>query len=253
LSRAYGTFVPEDDVWAGPGGIFIDAFRPQIQPNGFASIMELMRQRDCHFSAVRRAVEEADVFIFTLGLTEAWESVADGSVYPICPGVSGLGKFDKQKYRFANYSVSSIVSDLRAAINMIREHNDRIKIILTVSPVPLIATAEDRSVLVSTTYSKSALRVAAEEISGDDDRIAYFPSYEIITGNFNRGAYFAKDLRTVTETGVQHVMRLFLRHYTDGMSVREPQGSEKGNPTGDLQAIEAAVRLFCEEEALGQQ
>src|SRR5262249_55517296 len=116
--------------------------------------------------------EEADVFIFTLGLTEAWESVADGSVYPICPGVSGLGKFDKQKYRFANYSVSSIVSDLRAAINMIREHNDRIKIIITVSPVPLIATAEDRSVLVSTTYSKSALRVAAEEISGDDDRIA---------------------------------------------------------------------------------
>ena len=86
--------------------------------------------------------------------------------------------------------------------------------ILTVSPVPLTATAEDRGVLVSTTLSKSVLRVAAEEISRERDYVAYFPSYEIVTGNYTRGAYFGEDLRSITEAGVAHVMRLFMKHYT---------------------------------------
>jgi len=45
--------------------------------------------------------------------------------------------------------------------------------------------------------------------------VAYFPSYEIITGAFNKGRYFADDLRNANEDGVNHVMRLFLKHATD--------------------------------------
>src|SRR5205823_5578884 len=78
-----------------------------------------------------------------------------------------------------------------------------------------VATAEPRSVLVATTYSKSVLRVAAEEIANHDPGIAYFPSYEIITGQHTRGRYFASDLRSVTEEGVARVMALFLQHYTE--------------------------------------
>ena len=125
--------------------------------------------------------------------------------------------------------------------------------ILTVSPVPLIATMENRSVLVSTTYSKSVLRVAAEVVAKRYDFVAYFPSYEIITGGFNRGSYFAEDLRSVTEAGVAHVMRLFMRHYAD-----EAQSSPVRGPGElDRQAVEAhtsfmekAATVICDEEAL---
>src|SRR4026207_1768634 len=37
MKRAYGEFTPEDDVWPS-NGRFIDPFRPNIQPNGFATI-----------------------------------------------------------------------------------------------------------------------------------------------------------------------------------------------------------------------
>ena len=50
--------------------------------------------------------------------------------------------------------------------------------------------------------SKSVLRVAAEQVAKAFEGVAYFPSYEIITGNFNRGQYYGPDLRDVTEAGV---------------------------------------------------
>lgn len=57
------------------------------------------------------------------------------------------------------------------------------------SPVPLVATYETRHVLVSTTLSKSVLRIAADTCSTARDWVDYFPSYEFILGNYNLGTY----------------------------------------------------------------
>jgi hypothetical protein len=53
-------------------GALVDPFRPRIQESGFASRADLLSARTRHLAAVRRMFEEADVFVFTLGLTEAW-------------------------------------------------------------------------------------------------------------------------------------------------------------------------------------
>ncbi|MNE91990.1 GSCFA family protein [compost metagenome] len=58
------------------------------------------------------------------------------------------------------------------------------------------------------------LRVAAERACREFTDTFYFPSFEIITGAFNGGAYFAEDLRSVRAEGVHHVMSLFLKHGT---------------------------------------
>ncbi len=147
-----------------------------------------------------KAVEQLDVFVFTLGLTEGWVSRGDGAAFPLCPGVAG-GTFSEEHYAFLNLRVADVIADLATAISFLHSKNASARVILTFSPVPLVATMEDRSVLVSTTYSKSVLRVAAEEIAAQRDFVAYFPSYEVITGNYNRGGYFAEDLRSVTEAG----------------------------------------------------
>ncbi len=212
LQRAYGMFTPREQFWVGPDNRIIDPFRPRIQPNGFPCLAEFEADRQQHFAAVRRMVEELDVFVFTLGLTEGWVSRDDGAAYPLCPGVAG-GTFDSARYRFVNLGVAEVISNIGWAIEFLRSKNPKARVILTVSPVPLAATAIDQSVLVSTIYSKSVLRVAAEELARERDYVAYFPSYEIIVGAYNRGAYFAPDLRSVTEAGVNHVMRLFMKHY----------------------------------------
>jgi len=258
LRRAYGLFTPIDDVWVRPDGRLLDPFRPQIQRDGFLCEAEYRADRAQHFAAIRRAVEEMDVFVFTLGLTETWLSREDGAAYPLCPGTAG-GTFNEARHRFMNLRVSDVVADMQAALGFIRARNKRVKFVLTVSPVPLVATAENRSALVSTTYSKSVLRVACEEIAADFDDVAYFPSYEIITGNYNRGRYFAPDLRSVTEDGVGHVMRLFMRHYA-GEAVAAPAQPVPPVPEAATQSEQDAVvagmakvvAVMCDEEILAR-
>lgn len=248
--RAFGSFTPAEPPWRDPAGRFLDPFRPAIQPGGFASHEELQLDRSVHLAAVRRAFRELDVMVFTLGLTECFVARADGAVFPVCPGVAG-GEFSAARYEFRNFGVAEVVADLEAFFALLAAENPRFKAILTVSPVPLIATAEPRHVLQSTTWSKAVLRVAAGELARADPRIAYFPSYEIVTGAHARGAYFAEDLREVTEAGVEHVMRLFFAHATDARS-GAAAGTLAPVPaiTKRLRVAEEAVRVICEEELL---
>jgi hypothetical protein len=177
-----------------------------------------------------------DVFIFTLGLTEAWRSKHDGAVFPLAPGVTA-GEWDPKLYEFVNFRVDEVVADLTLFLRTLKEVNGTARVILTVSPVPLIATYEQTHVLAATTYSKSVLRVAAEEIVRGHSNVSYFPSFEIITGNFNRGSYYADDLRSITSDGVNHVMRLFTKHCTAKRSTQAKDFAKLFN-------------IVCEEEQI---
>ena len=252
FQRAYDKFAPEEDVWDGPNGTYLDPFRPTIEPSGFISVAELKTDRRQHFAAVRRMFETLDVFVFTLGLTECWMSNVDGAVFPLCPGVEG-GSFDPDKYSFYNQTATDVIADMSAFLDGLKAVNPQCRVMLTVSPVPLMATASaGQHVLSATTYSKSVLRVAAETLRGNYDFVDYFPSYEIITGSYNRGRYFANDLRNVTEEGVSHVMRVFFAHATlQAAKQKAPEEVANTTPTKDfLQKMEEFVAVECDEVAL---
>jgi len=246
--RAYGDFHPEEDVWLLPEGGYADPFRPAIQPGGFATVEELRADREQHLAAIRHMLETLDVFVFTLGLTEAWRSRSDHAVLPVCPGVHG-GEFSDDRYEFVNFGIIDTLRDMRGFLSILHRVNPSARVILTVSPVPLIATAEDRHVLVSTTYSKSVLRTACEELVRQYPWVVYFPSYEIITGAFNRGRYFAEDLRSVTEEGVLHVMRLFLKHATNSDTVPPPPVAAP-QEDGFVARMAQTAQAICDEELI---
>ncbi|MGW8204209.1 GSCFA domain-containing protein [Sphingomonas sp. VDB2] len=243
--RAYGSFQPAEDVWI-EGDRYYDPYRPLIQPQGFPDEASYLADRQEHFAAVRRMVEECNVFVFTLGLTEAWVSRIDGAVFPVCPGC-GTGTFDPDRYEFVNFTASETASDLRLALEFIRAKNPDVRFVVTVSPVPLIATAAHRHVLVSTTYSKAALRVAAEEVTAALSDCEYFPSYEIITGAYNRGAYFDDDLREVKPEGVAHVMRCFAETFLD-RSAKAASPRKAGKKVRPMSAV--LNDIICDEETL---
>jgi GSCFA family protein len=252
--RAFGQFVPEEEIWVTPEGTFVDPFRPTVQPGGFVSLSELAIDRAQHLSFVRNMLHELDFLVFTLGLTELWYRASDGAAYPICPGVVG-GEFDPELHRFVNLDVDDVVEDMSAFFALLKGVNPRAKMILTVSPVALAATAEDRHVVVSTTYSKAVLRVAAERLARLHADIAYFPSFEIILGQHSRGEYLAEDLREVNASGVAHVMRLFAQHATEQDAERQPEPLD--NAPGDrdrelLVAVERLLKAECDEAMLGQ-
>lgn len=171
--------------------------------------------------------------------------------FPLCPGVEG-GTFDPDKYEFYNQTAGDVTSDLTEFRNALQTVNPRAQIILTVSPVPLVATAEQGAhVLSATTYSKSVLRVAAEAMRQLFENVHYFPSYEVVTGAFNRGAYFAPDLRNVLEEGVGHVMRLFLAHATAAGSPAQHHARASIAPADEhLETARRMVEVECDEVAL---
>jgi hypothetical protein len=250
--RAHGEFVPIDDHWLRPDGRYADPFRPNIEPEGFASVEELRADRDRHLDAVRELFATTDVFVFTLGLTEGWRSRRDGAAYPLAPGVVA-GEYSEAKHEFVNAGAAETAQDLKDFLAALRAVNPDVRVLLTVSPVPLVATHENRHVLVSTTYSKSVLRVAAEETVRTHESVDYFPSYEIITGSFNFGTYYEADAREVTEPGVAHAMRCFMANYLepaangrDGSAAPaslRPDGPSDPKIPGDV---------VCDEEAIGQ-
>jgi hypothetical protein len=251
FERAYGRFLPAEDYWQKAPGVFVDPFRPTAQRGGYISRDEAAADRKQHLAAVRSMFETLDVFVFTLGLTECWRSREDGAVFPICPGVEG-GAFDPDRYEFYNQSVEDVVGDLAAFRDGLADVNPNAKIVLTVSPVPLVATAEPGAhVLSATTYSKSVLRVAAETMRQRFGNVHYFPSYEIVTAAFNRGGYFADDLRNVVEDGVDHVMRLFMAHAA-GTQPRRAVRKHKPATDSDahLELAERLVEVECDEIAL---
>jgi hypothetical protein len=239
FTRAYGAFAPAEDVWAD-GDRFVDPFRPFVEPDGFASPDAVRADREQHLAATRRAFEEAEVFVYTLGLTETWRNVHDGSVYPVCPGC-GVASFDPARYAFVNLDVAQTVEALTAFLTRFAAVNPRAQVVLTVSPVPLLATMSGRHVVEANTYSKSVLRVAAEMVRATHPQVAYFPAYEIVTATHRTHDYIAGDGRTVTPAAVARVMDLFFQTYA-GIPAPPIAPAEPA-----LAAAERA-RVICDEE-----
>ena len=202
IERCLGRFMPLEDRWILPEAV-IDPFRPGL-PFPAEDEAEFNLATAAHLERTREAFLQATVLVFTLGLTEAWASSLDGAVFPACPGVVA-GAFDASRHGFVNFRVGEIVEDLRAALALLREINPQLRTLLTVSPVPLAATATGSHVYVANFYSKAALRAAAEEVAASEPRVAYFPALEIVLGP-QVGANLAPNLRNVSADGVARVV-----------------------------------------------
>ena len=255
LRRALGRFDPQEPLWRNKDGQYVDPFRPAIQPGGFASESECLWDRQAHLKAVRQMFETVDVFIFTLGLTESWQSAIDGAVFPVCPG-SGLGgDYDPERHIFHNFTVGEVVEHLRMFLAELAEVNPAARVILTVSPVPLMATFEPRHVLQSTVYSKSVLRVACEEIIRSHANVHYFGSYEIVTATGDSRTYLEEDLRSVSDKAVAHVIDCFRRWsmVDDALAVKKPSDGKApatARPNGALMCDEDLIDAALAEETL---
>lgn len=226
--EAYGEWVPNEPAWK-LNNKFTDPFRPNIEPNGYDSELSLLEDRKYHLARVRLMLESFDIFIFTLGLTEAWMSLDEHDCYAIAPGVIG-GEYDPTKYKLKNFSVAEVVEDFEKFIELINQKRPEAKsakFILTVSPVPLTATATNNHVITATTYSKAVLRAAAGELSSRYENIDYFPSFELISSPWMEARHYETNKRGVRSLSVDRVMKTFFdQHINKGEEKKHPKQGE---------------------------
>ena len=237
--EAHAGAPPRAIVWQRPDGRFVDALRPAMFAAGFASPEAVRAERARHLAAVREVFARCEVFVFTLGLTEAWLGADGQTALPVAAGVIAD---DPQggAARFHNFGYAEILDDLMAFISALRQHNPAARVILTVSPVPMVATFTDEHVLCANTLSKSVLRAVCAAAVAAWDHVYYFPAYEIVTGPHTAGVYFAANQRSVTHAGVAQVMDVFQASFLP----------PSGRQTWLDQAYQGSADVVCDDDLI---
>jgi hypothetical protein len=153
----------------------------------------------------------ADVFILTLGLSEVWYDKASGDVFwRAIPADS----FEPERHAFRVSTVAENLDNLRAIVALVRRHRPGAKIVLTLSPVPLVATFRPVSCVSANSVSKAILRAALDELMRENAEaidLFYFPSFEIVSTYFQDP--YQLDNRHVRPHVVRTIMEAFVRHY----------------------------------------
>lgn len=183
-------------------GFWQDPFRENIP---FASVEELDADRKPHIDACRAALEQCRVIIVTLGLNECWEFLTDGTFASRNP----KSKEHVALFRHRTLTVAENLSYLQRFLDVLRTHNPDLTLIVTVSPVPFLATglANEKHVVVANAHSKAVLRVVADEFVAANENVHYFPSYEMIMHCLENP--WEADQRHIRRDAVTRIMSLF--------------------------------------------
>lgn len=175
-------------------------------------VERVMAFRHLYLDAMR-AVAEADVVIVTLGYVECWFDRKLGLYLNVTPPGQAI-KAEPERFEFRVLSYGDVLAGLEALHALLLRHRTKpLRLLVTVSPVPLLATFRDVDVLVANAYSKAVQRAAIEEFVTGREGVDYFPSYEFVTLSNPEVAFGRQDYRHVSQDVINRIMDTVLRAY----------------------------------------
>lgn len=178
-----------------------------------ASLEEVRRRREMSLE-VTKQLADARVLIMTLGLVEAWWDEELGIYLNTRPPQSSIRRHPR-RYRFHLLNYDDVIEAQEGIYDLLRSYgNPDLRILLTVSPVPITSTYTENDVLTANLYSKSVLRAAAEEFVRAHTNVDYFPSYESVTLS-ERSIAWQEDsvhvTRRLVRVNVERMIRAYCR------------------------------------------
>ena len=158
-----------------------------------------------------RLLNQIDVFIITVGLSEVWYNKQNNQVFwKAIPA----NRFDDDKHGFRLSSVDENTNNLENIYSIIKKNKPNASVIFTLSPIPLMATFRPQSCITANSVSKSILRVSLDNIISKykkNEDIYYFPSFEIVKDYFVDP--FMDDNRHLKKESILEIMKLFEKNY----------------------------------------
>jgi hypothetical protein len=202
---------------------------------------------------VRDTLLATDVLILTLGLSEVWYDRVTGE--PLWRALP-VDQFDPERHVFRVETMAQTLQWLETIERLRARHVPDMKIIFTVSPVPLGVTFRPVSALTANSASKAIVRAALDEFlrnhQEDVGRHAfYFPSYELAENYFIDP--YGPDNRHISPTVAAGIIRYFVKHYCSadmiertGRSLRDLDG------TGQLEQFIQQSRIASTDPQSGE-
>ncbi|MSQ87522.1 MAG: hypothetical protein EXR10_11950 [Alphaproteobacteria bacterium] len=186
--------------------------------------IDYWRLDQAEIDALRQSLLSGSPVIITFGLAMVWVNNDTGEII-FDPQVKNEKTKDillprnlLSTYEMKLLSLEETTESILATVNALRAMNIRNKIILTLSPIPLVFSCSDYPVVVADCLSKSTLRLAIDSVMRLKLKdIFYFPSYEIIKWVLPMitTPWGAADglITHVKEEWIDYVMRKFAHHY----------------------------------------
>lgn len=174
-----------------------DPYRKRVFAADRDSLVNLSSKiSDC----IRTAIQKADTYIITLGLTEVWKNDTNELFINQAPS-------EKKGYSFVESTYEQNYDNMHKVCSLLKMHFPDKPVILTVSPVPLTRTFTSNDIVVANTESKSILRAVAARVAKENRNVTYWPSYEIALAR----DLFEDDGRHVRRTGIDLIVDQFIK------------------------------------------
>ncbi len=201
----------EDVLIAPPGDLLLQDY--QLAGPGYTEEPGQARAFRDGFNAAFARVREADVVVLTLGLGEVWFDTATGLHLNVAP-MEHLVAAYPGRYELHVFDTVRTLAMLEEIDGLLQRHGKPgLRLLVTVSPVPLWSTFRDQDVLVANTHSKAVLRAAIDPFLAGRPHASYFPSFESVLLSDPRAVWAREDFRHVDAHFVDLIMQSVLEQF----------------------------------------
>lgn len=203
-----------------------EKFRAVVNPYG------VMYNPASILHTVMRTDEVPNVALFTLGTSHVYILNETGEIVDNC------AKRPQRLFTERELTVNECADYLKRAVNILTERNEKVRVILTVSPIRYAKYGFHGSQL-----SKSVLLLAADKVTQEQpDRVSYFPAYEIVNDELRDYRFYDPDMLHPSKQTVEYIWELFSDAYfsdaaklfiEEWQPVKEALGHKPFNPKSE--------------------
>jgi hypothetical protein len=171
------------------------------------SSTDRMKSLELINSSIEKAhqhLQESNMLLITLGTAFSYRHQPDNIPVANCHKAPAAA-FIKHLLK-----VEEIVNALKPVIQPLLESNKNLQVVFTISPVRHI-----RDGVIENNRSKARLIEAVHQLVEENERLLYFPSYEIVIDVLRDYRFYDADLVHPNYAATQHVFDLFCKHYMD--------------------------------------
>ena len=167
-------YVERDGVW------FHYDFHSSLYARSRTDLKTLLTQT---LARTADAVRRADFLLLTLGTAMVYRHSETGKVVANCHKMPGA-LFEKYLY-----SYEYLLDDMKRLLKTLHKANPKLNLVLTVSPV-----RHTRDTLPMNSVSKATLRTVAHELTIWNNRVHYFPAFELMTDDLRDYRFYEADM-----------------------------------------------------------
>jgi hypothetical protein len=178
---------------------------------------QFKKQIEQQFIETKNFLEKANFLFITFGTSYCYRFTERSLV------VANCHKIPNTKFEKFRTDVCEIVELYKELIQKIHSFNPALKIIFTVSPVRHLGDGFHENQL-----SKAVLHLAVEQLT-KEEKVYYFPAYEVVMDDLRDYRFYAEDLCHPGNNAIRYIEKIFADSFFSPQTKEKQKEIEKEN------------------------